>query len=297
MEELLAAASDALKVPEDLVRRSAAARAKAQGVSAEDVLRAWTGGGAPAVPAPAPAGAAAPAPAPPAAPAPVPPAAPAAEPSGPAVDVLGPDVAAAETAPAGDEGPEPEEPAAGAALPRWLAAVLLVVPALAVLYALFLPNGPNCGDAGALAVDPATGAAVNCDGSQYGVDQVDFFTMGSGIYAQCASCHGENGGGGGNFPAFADGALLSTFPAGSCADHVEWVRVGTSGWPEPTYGATGKPVGGSGAVMPAFGPALSEEELRSVVLYERVQFGGLDVEATVSDCGLDEIGIDAATDE
>jgi mono/diheme cytochrome c family protein len=178
-----------------------------------------------------------------------------------------------------------QETPAGA-VPRWLAAVFIVVPAFAVFYALFFPNGPSCGDAGALSVDPVSGVAVGCDGAEYGVEEADFFAIGRDAYAQCSSCHGENGGGGGNFPAFVDGALLLTFPDGSCEDQVEWVRLGSAGWPEPTYGATAKPVGGSGAVMPAFGTALSEEELRAVVLYERVQFGGLDVGVATQDCGL-----------
>ncbi len=44
MEELLAAA-EAMNVPVEMVERSAEARAKAQGVAVEDVLRAWSGGG------------------------------------------------------------------------------------------------------------------------------------------------------------------------------------------------------------------------------------------------------------
>ena len=56
-DELIAAASEALGgVPAELVRRSAAARAEAQGLSLEDVLQSWTGGAAmPAAAAPAPA--------------------------------------------------------------------------------------------------------------------------------------------------------------------------------------------------------------------------------------------------
>ena len=40
--------------------------------------------------------------------------------------------------------------------------------------------------------------------------------------------------------------------------------------------------------MPAFGSTLTEEELRAVVLYERVRFGGQDLEAALADCGLAE---------
>ena len=134
----------------------------------------------------------------------------------------------------------------------------------------------------------ATGLAVNCDGSEYGIDIVNYFSLGEEIYGQCSSCHGANGGGGGNFPAFVDGALDATFPEGTCSDMVEWVRLGSAGWPELTYGATGKEVGSSGAQMPAFGNVLSEEELRAVVLFERVQYSGYDLDATLADCGLGE---------
>ena len=44
MSDLLAAAVDALGVPEPLVQRSAAARAAVSGVSVDDILAAWAGG-------------------------------------------------------------------------------------------------------------------------------------------------------------------------------------------------------------------------------------------------------------
>ena len=92
MSEFLDAAAQVVGAPAELVLRSAEARAAADGVSVDDVLQAWAGGGsAPApssAPAPVPAPAAAPAPAPePAAPptpapaAPVPSVAPAASPA------------------------------------------------------------------------------------------------------------------------------------------------------------------------------------------------------------------------
>ena len=62
---------------------------------------------------------------------------------------------------------------AGGALPRWLAALFVLIPAFAIGYALFLPNGPNCGDAGSLAIDPVTGLAVNCDGSELPADTAE----------------------------------------------------------------------------------------------------------------------------
>lgn len=65
MSEFLAAAAAVVGGPEELVQRSAAARAQAQGVSVDEILQAWAGGSAvapaPAAEAPAPAPAAEPA--------------------------------------------------------------------------------------------------------------------------------------------------------------------------------------------------------------------------------------------
>jgi hypothetical protein len=291
MQELLAAAAAAMNAPASMVERSARARAQVEGATVEDVLRAWAGGGeivatgggaAPAAEAPA---AAAPAEAAPA------------EPSGPVVEVVGDAGDVAEPA-AGATEEEPEEEieedlVVAGGIPNWLVALFVIIPAFAIAYALFLPNGPNCGDAGKLAVDPITGEAVNCDGSEYGFETIDFFAVGEATYSNCVACHGAGGGGGGNFPAFTGGALLATFPSGQCEAHVEWVRLGTAGWPDPTYGATNKPVGGSGALMPGFG-TLTETELRAVVLYERVAFGGEDLAAAEADCGLMEGGEETA---
>jgi hypothetical protein len=286
MEELLAAAAAALGTPEVLVLRSAEARAKAQGVSMESVLAAW-GGGEAVAPAESTAPAAEPTGEAPAAPAPA---------EGPEVEVIG-----VEAPPApeviSEEEPryESEEDAVAAgAIPRWLVVLFMIVPAFAIGYALFFPNGPNCGDAGRLAVDPVSGVAVGCDGSPYGLSLTDFFSIGSLEYATCAACHGEGGGGAGNFPGFTGGALLQTFPPGQCQAQVDWVTLGTADWPESTYGATEKPVGGSGAQMPGFQGALSEEEIRAVVLYERVQFGGQSLDEALVDCGLAEIDEGAA---
>jgi mono/diheme cytochrome c family protein len=190
-----------------------------------------------------------------------------------------------ELPPAAEPGRELVTPSG--ALPRWLAALFVAVPLFAVAYAGFLPNGPNCGDAGQLAVDPVTGVAVNCDGSEFGAEEADYFATGSQIYGvRCAVCHGATGAGVARFPPFIDGALVSTFPDGTCAQHQEWVTLGSSGWPDPTYGATNKPVGGLGALMPGFGSQLTEEEIAAVVLYERVQFGGLPLDSVQADCGL-----------
>ena len=82
-------------------------------------------------------------------------------------------------------------------------------------------------------------------------------------------------GGGGVGPAFADGAVVETFP--NSEDHVEWVDArhrragGRGGRPTAT---PDKPVGGSGNVMPGFGGTLTEEEILLVVRYEREVLAG-----------------------
>lgn len=289
---IIAIAAEKMGMPESMVRRSAAARAKAAGVPVDSILAEWAGVEAGA-PAPVPDVVEAP-------PAPAPPPGPVSREMAPA------ETAVAATAPLeievlgeADEAPpeateffeafeSEEESLAAGALPRWLAALFVIIPAFAIGYALFLPNGPNCGDAGSLAVDPVTGLAVNCDGSEFGTGFVDFFAMGAEVYETtgCSACHGPAGGGLANFPAFTDGQLLATFPEDACADQVQWIGLGTAGWPEPTYGATGKPVGGSGAVMPGFASTLTAEEMAAVALYERAAFGGQDLAAGLVDCGL-----------
>ncbi|MCE2525947.1 MAG: cbb3-type cytochrome c oxidase subunit II [Actinomycetia bacterium] len=116
MSEFLEAAAQVVGAPPELVQRSAEARADADGVSVDDVLRAWAGGGPapsspPAVemPPPPPAASAAPPPPPPAAP---PPAAapppPAAVPPPPAASAPDAPVVAAPARPAAvDTGPPP----------------------------------------------------------------------------------------------------------------------------------------------------------------------------------------------
>lgn len=292
MEELLQQVSTRTGVPTDLLERAAAARAAALGISTDAVVAQWTGSEVPEASAPAPQAAAPPetgaAPQPAAA-------APAPEPvvAAPTVEVLEPEAADVEE-PA-DEEPEPQlEPVpALSGFPRWLAASFVILPLVALVYALLTPNAPDCGAAGQLAIDPVTGIAENCDGTPYGVEVVDFFSMGEEVYeSRCASCHGSDGGGGVG-PAMASGAVVVTFP--SCENHINWVRLGSDEWPDASYGATNKPVGGSGAAMPAFGEqVLTPEELASVVLYERVRFGGESLLDAEPACGLGDDGVLAA---
>ena len=187
--------------------------------------------------------------------------------------------------------PEPPEEGDAAPLvrggyPRWLAAAFVLIPLIAVIYILIAPNGPDCGSASQLLVDPVTGQAVDCDGSEYGVAAVDFFADGAALYPQCPACHAGDGTGGAGV-AFIGGGLLSTFPGGSCDEQIDFIRLGTAGWPDPIYGATEKPVGGFG-LMPSFGGTMTDEQLAAVALYERVEFGGQPLEEAELDCGLDE---------
>lgn len=276
MDELLAQVSAQTGVPVDMLERAARARAGAAGTTAEAVVAGWAGapvpesGGASPAPSPAPAPAeAAAAPA-------------AAEAPSLGVEVLEPSAEPAAPPPEPMPEPQPEPEPVGPGLPRWLTAAFVIVPFIAVLYALSVPNGPDCGSAGRLDVDPVTGVAVNCDGSEFGSTAVDYFALGETVFqARCSACHGATGGGGAG-PALANGAVVATFS--SCSDHVQWVTLGSAGWPDATYGDTNKPVG---VGMPGFGSIIaSEEELRSAVLYERVAFGGLDVASVEADCGL-----------
>jgi hypothetical protein len=252
--------SGAGKLPEALVRRSAAAKAKREGRPLDEVLVEMglsPEGETPAAPAASPAGA-------PASPTP------AATPGA---------VADEPEAPVAEEELQP----VFAGFPRWLAASFIIIPMIALLYAGLAPNGPDCGTSGQLAINPINGEAQSCGG-----DASPFFSLGESIYdANCAACHGDDGAGGVG-PAFLGGAVLQTFS--SCEDHVSWVTLGSANWPDATYGDTNKPVGGTGVNMTGYEGTLSEREIAAVSLYERVAFGGEDIAEAEAACGL----VDAA---
>ena len=286
-EALVAAAAEAKGIPASLTERSARARAEADGISVEQVMRDWVveaglatvgvaaAAPAPTVPEPAETPAVAPASSAAEEPAAATPAA--EEPAAPAVEVLPPTVPVEEAA--DDEEVEQRI----SRYPAWLAAVLVVIPLLAALYVVVVPNQPSCGSAGQLAIDPATGLAANCDGSAFGEHEASNVLLGGEIFAaSCAVCHGDTGGGGAG-PALAGGSVLETFPEGACQSHIEWVTLGSAGF--TTYGAQNKPVAGG---MPASG-SLDETELAQVVLYERVEFGLEDEQAAEADCGFGEV--------
>ena len=314
MSELLAAAAARMESPEHLVERSAAARAAAEGTTVEEVLTAWAGG----VPAPSGGGAAvrpAPAETPaPAATAPV--TEPVTAPEAAAVAAMAVQPAVAVSATGLMTAPPPPErvsvsealdfeavitsPTTGiteriaASVPRWLTVLFFAVPLIGLTYLVTFANGPICGAGGQLAVDRLTGAVENCDGSEFaagggagGVDVRALIGEGSALFAEpssCTSCHGS-GGEGGTGPALA-GDVLSTFAM--CTDHIEWVSLGTTGFQDAgraTYGDLGEAVG-AGGQMPSFRDTLTEDEIAAVVFYERVVFGGQDVEEAVFDCGF-----------
>ncbi|MDH5505237.1 MAG: cytochrome c [Acidimicrobiia bacterium] len=319
----LSAAAARVGGPEDLVMRSAKARAQATGSSVEDVLAAWAGGGsASAAPAPAPADAAA---VEPEAPAATSDDAPAASPDH--VETPGAAPAASAPPPAASAPAAPRVIAAApipdtvtieesyewdqvttvraagikertkSVIPTWMVAIFTILPIFAVGYMTVNSAGPDCGEAGQLAVD-FNNELVNCDLSAYsgvgggGAGQTDFIAIGSGVYSSCAACHGANGQGVSG-PALSGGAVLATFS--SCEDHVTWVALGSAGWQAQfgnTYGDNNTPVAGG---MQAWGESLTEEEVRSVVLYERVAFGGEGLDAAITDCGLDEASADGPT--
>ena len=297
MSEYLAAAAANMGMPESLVMRSAEAKAKAQGVTVDDLLREWAGGEA-AQPSAAPAEAApaepaAPAEAPAAAPAPAAEAAPAAPTEPGKVEIVyetipTPDEVSADDALEWDQVTTvaaagiTERP--GSVVPRWLLGLFIVVPMLALSYMFVNTDGLSCGESGLLGVS-FDGELANCDLSAYapgaaggGQLAAAAFAEGQGIYSQCASCHGANGGGGVG-PAF--GEVNATFSA--CSDHVEWVRLGSSGWPDATYGDTEKPVMGG---MPGYDGVLTLDEIAAVSMYERVAFGGAALEDAAVSCGI-----------
>ena len=150
--------------------------------------------------------------------------------------------------------PEPMRPEVAAAvgrkkIPFWAMPVLLALPLWAYVYQATLEPAP-------------TGELTPAEEGQ--------LVYGS---AGCGSCHGAGGGGTAAAPALT--GVLETWP--DFRDHLLWVKVGNAGWfevaGEEVYGATS--VASSGGTMPAH-PSLDDEELALVVLYERVQFGGLE---------------------
>ncbi len=127
-------------------------------------------------------------------------------------------------------------------------------------------------------------------------------------YTGCGSCHGATGGGGSGVPGFED--VLDVWP--DYRDHMMWVRVGNADWleaaGEEVYGATEKAT--ENGTMPPH-RSFTDAELAAVVLYERVEFGGMEEEGedyetllaiaegemTFAEAGLGELSEAAGIDE
>lgn len=104
---------------------------------------------------------------------------------------------------------------------------------------------------------------------------------GRSTFATCAACHGSDGAGGIG-PALT--AVRETFP--DCETHIRWIRLGSKRWSEevgPTYGAADTVI--EGTPMPSF-DSLSDVEIRRIAMYERVRFGGGELESERTACGL-----------
>lgn len=100
------------------------------------------------------------------------------------------------------------------------------------------------------------------------------------VFATCAACHGKSGEGGVG-PALA--GVLVTFP--DCETHMQWIRLGSERWKAEigeTYGTANEPID---KVMPSF-ESLDPLALRQIAMYERVRFGGGEIEAERAACGL-----------
>ena len=294
MSELLSKVAEILKAPEELVQRSAEARAEASGKSVDEVLQSWAGGEAiessPATETPVEE-------------------APVEE--APVEEVV--EEAPVEKAPV-EEVVEvaPIEASvktvvkkvsvinktmgiklnAETSLPSWLNLSFLIIPLFILIGMINTSAAQECGEKGILNVDRKSQQTVNCDGSPFegtGVassNTVNYVALGQQVYsgaAACAGCHGANGGGGVG-PAFIGGELYTTFP--TCSDHAKWIELGSAGWQSevgPTYGAENKvSIGG----MPGFQGKLTEDEIYAVVVFERVVFGGGQTEEVLTDCGL-----------
>ena len=153
--------------------------------------------------------------------------------------------------------PEPVRPEVAAAMgrkkiPFWAMPVLAALPLWAYVYQATLEPAPT----GEL-------TPVQEGGQVY-------------VSSACVGCHQAGGGGNAGAPGLEE-VESATFP--DFRDHLMWVRIGNAGWyeaaGEEVYGADAKP--SNDGTMPAH-PTLTEQQLAQVVLYERVQFGGMEEE-------------------
>ncbi len=222
------------EIPEHLLKRAAAARAKAAGgdapaEAAAEAPAASTGDAAPAAPVPA------------------------ATTKGPApLPTLDAEPAKA----------VPDLAVVAAAknrkrVPFWAASVLALLPLWAFIYIFAIRPAP-------------TGVT-------------DPLVIGEEVYvANCQSCHQADGSGattGGSGQQLSEGHTIETFKDPLAMVH--WIAFGAAGGArgDGTYGDTDRPggpmeVGTLGGVMPNFDSTLSPEELASVTIFIRQEFGG-----------------------
>lgn len=229
-----------IEVPEYLLERSRKRRAELTGQTADaDTTASSTGAGGQT-----PAAAATQ----PAAPAPLP--------------------ARAPVAPMPPPPPEPDPPYVEAAktrkkMPVWAASVMVFLPVWAVFYVGMLEP-------------PAS-------------DELILTSNGATVYSTCASCHAGDGSGTATGRQLNEGEVLLTFPASEnfngLAHHLSWVYLGTQGSRSlgiDRYGDPDRPGGQRVTASFATGMSgfsnLSLDDLVSVIYYERVTHGGLDVE-------------------
>lgn len=104
---------------------------------------------------------------------------------------------------------------------------------------------------------------------------------GRSIYGDvCSVCHGKRGEGGVG-PALS--SVAATFP--DCADHIEWISVGSDGWKEThgdVYGANATPIAGG---MPAQAGSLTAAQIALVAAFERVEYAGNAESDALAACG------------
>jgi len=128
----------------------------------------------------------------------------------------------------------------------------------------------------------AVACAVLLMGCGGGTTSGSPLAQGRDVYgAQCSACHGSRGEGG-TGPSLRE--VTSTFP--SCADHIEWVTLGSDRWKDEhgdTRGATATPVEGG---MPSHENILSADEIALVAAFERVTYGGEVEDVTLDACGV-----------
>jgi mono/diheme cytochrome c family protein len=174
--------------------------------------------------------------------------------------------AAAPAGPAGRRGgppaveappPKPDPPYVAAAkrrpkIPFWAMAALSLMPIWAFMYVRSLTEPPEVAE-GPMAI-------------------------GEEVYGNCSSCHGGAGEGGTGYQ-LSDGEVNLTFP--HIEDQLRFVYFGTEGYNQAGIDNYGDPnreggahtTGALGAVMPAWGGALTDGEILAVVCHERYDFG------------------------